>query len=709
MNETLQRSLLSRVIVILAGISTIAPPCRAEPMLIEGFERKLDPARLKTQDAEVTLVKESKSTALRIDLGHKSNWPGITIVAPKGKWDLSAWRSIAIDVRNVGTKEVTLCCRVDNPGANGWKNCNTFQIKLAPGKSGTLAGSFIRKGGADVKLIGMRGYPPEAGGNDTRAIDLQNVTQILLFSPKPKSNRSVLVDNITATEPYKAPKTPAKFLPMIDEFGQYMHRNWPGKTASAEDMKASAAAESKDIGANPGPKDRNEFGGWTGGPQLKATGWFRTEKHAGKWWLVDPKGRLFWSHGIDCVHSRAATPISNREHYFRNLPGAKSMLSKYYGKGSWAPHGYYKDHSPYRTYDFARANLRRKYDDRCATIFAAITHKRLRSWGMNTIANWSDSRIYLMRKTPYVGTIHTNTPKLEGSKGYWGKFHDVFDPEFARAVAKGLAREKGKSANDPMCIGYFVDNELAWGDDVSLALAALVSGPDQPAKKAFIADLKAKYSTIDKLNSVWAAKYKSWGALLASRTAPDKNKARADLRAFYTKTAETYFRIVRDEVKKVAPNQLYLGCRFAWVNDLAAKAAAKYCDVVCYNRYKYSVEDLRIPGNLDKPIVIGEFHFGALDRGMFHTGLRKARNQKHRAELYAAYVRGALRNPLIVGTHWFQYKDQATTGRGDGENYQIGFVDICDTPYPEIIEAARSVGYKMYEYRLKTASPAKQP
>ena len=39
------------------------------------------------------------------------------------------------------------------------------------------------------------------------------------------------------------------------------------------------------------------------------------------------------------------------------------------------------------------------------------------------------------------------------------------------------------------------------------------------------------------------------------------------------------------------------------------------------------------------------------------------------------------------------------TGRGAGENYQIGFVDICDTPYPEIVAASREVGYGMYEYR----------
>jgi len=101
------------------------------------------------------------------------------------------------------------------------------------------------------------------------------------------------------------------------------------------------------------------------------------------------------------------------------------------------------------------------------------------------------------------------------------------------------------------------------------------------------------------------------------------------------------------------------------------------------------------------PIIIGEFHFGALDRGLFHHGLKRAADQQDRADKYAEYVRGAIRNPYIVGTHWFQYQDQATTGRGDGENYQIGFVDIADTPYPETIAASRDIGRTMYEYRLK--------
>jgi hypothetical protein len=102
---------------------------------------------------------------------------------------------------------------------------------------------------------------------------------------------------------------------------------------------------------------------------------------------------------------------------------------------------------------------------------------------------------------------------------------------------------------------------------------------------------------------------------------------------------------------------------------------------------------------VDKPVIIGEFHMGALDRGQFHTGLRSVVDQDQRAEGYRCYVTSALQNPAIVGAHWFQCYDESTTGRFDGENYQIGFLDICDTPYWETVGAARDVGHKLYKIR----------
>jgi hypothetical protein len=667
---------------------------QAHSLVLLDFGGRFDVGSVITSDARVA---PAGAGGLRIETGHKERWPGITLKAPAGKWDLSKYEYVCVDVKNVGAESVTVSCRVDNPGADGNKNCVSDNIALAGGKEGTLTVRIFPvpwKLSKPLELVGMRAAPVYSD-----KVDTSNVTQILVFVNGPRIDHAFEIRNLRAGGSVTVLDSET-FCPFIDEFGQFAHSDWPGKTHSLDELTASIAAELEDREAHPGPADRDKYGGWTAGPKLDATGFFRVQKYQGKWWLVDPEGRLFWSHGVDCVRSENTTPISDREHYFRNLPEPGSPFAEFYGQGAWAPHGYYKDHSPYKTYDFSRANFLRKYGSNWRSKFAVITHHRLQSWGMNTIANWSDADIYLMRRTPYVCTISYNAKTLEGSEGYWGKFYDVFDPSFHDELRNRLASEERKANNDPWCIGYFVHNELAWGDEVSLAVATLISPAEQPAKKVFLEDLKAKYGTIDKLNAAWGTGHATWDALLQSRQAPDKEKAKADLTAFYTRTAETYFQTIRDELRKAAPNQLYLGCRFAWVNDRAARAAAKFCDVVGYNRYSYSVEDHRLPDEIDKPTIIGEFHFGALDRGMFHTGLKKTANQQDRADKYKSYVQGALRNPYIVGTHWFQYKDQATTGRGDGENYQIGFLDICDKPYPEIVAASRKVGYNMYQYRL---------
>jgi hypothetical protein len=679
---------------IAATVSLLTSLSLAEPKVLFDFGAGFDIASVQTSDAAVKLA----GNALQVQTGHAAPWPGITLKAPQGKWDLSGLMQVSMSVKNTGDKPVTVNCRVDNPGADGTKNCITDSITVEPGKSKTLAVKLSSTPwvlSAKLELVGMRGFPERQG-----KLDAANVTQLLLFVTKPSEDYRFEVSKIIAEGTVKALGA-GSFLPFIDEYGQFIHADWPGKIHSEAELMAATTAEQKDLAAHPGPQGWDQYGGWTWGPQLKATGFFRVEKHQNKWWLVDPEGRLFWSHGSDCVNSNISTPITTREKYFRTLPAKDSPFGPFYGRANWAPQGYYKDHLPYETYDFGAANLLRKYGPQWQTTFADLAHQRLRSWGMNTIANWSDGSIYRMKKTPYTATISFSSRNIEGSEGYWGKFHDVFDPSFAANLDRAVAQHKGQAIGDPWCIGFFVHNELGWGDDTSLAVAALKSPADQPAKKQFVADLTAKYKTIDKLNQAWGGNYASWDDLLNSTKDPDKKKAREDLTAFYTKIAETYFKTIRDKLASAAPGQLYLGCRFAWANDLAVAAAVKYCEVIAYNRYERSVEAFRIPAGADKPVIIGEFHFGALDRGMFHTGLVPTADQNDRAALYRSYVQGALRNPLIVGTAWFQFRDQATTGRGDGENYQIGLLDVCDSPYPETIAAVRDVGYSIYEYRLK--------
>ena len=420
-----------------------------------------------------------------------------------------------------------------------------------------------------------------------------------MFVSRPTEDHRFEIDEVRAAGSYTPPTawvTDAEpFLPFIDTFGQYRHKDWPGKVHSVAELQQRREEEAGDLAATPGPKDWDRYGGWAAGPQLEATGFFRTQKHNGRWWLVDPDGRLFFSHGIDCVRMIDTTPIEERDTWFEDFPGDRPEFAEFVSSG-YALKGHYAGRTP-RCFSFAAANMKRKYGDDWRQAYADTAHTRLRSWGLNTIANWSDSSVFLMRRTPYTDTLGSSGAKrIEGSEGYWGKFVDVFDPSFADSLRRAMEAKKGASANDPWCIGYFSDNEMSWGDETSLALAALQSPADQAAKKEFIADLKAKYGDVATLNAAWGTTHGSWRDLLDGRNAPDKAKAREDLTAFYTKTAETYFRTVRDGIKAVAPNQLYLGCRFAWVNDVVAKAAATYCDVVSYNLYRRSVADFQYPG-----------------------------------------------------------------------------------------------------------------
>ncbi len=682
------KSVLCGIVFALAIIGS----AQAADQVLDGF----DLANIAATDAQVT----TNGAALRIVTGHEQTWPGIRLPAPDGHWDLSPFAEVALRVKNAGNAPITVYCRVDNPGADGTQHCVTDSTTVPPGQTDTLTVPLKRAtdNTLDGKLFGMRGYPVAPGGPDT--IDPTNITQLLVFVSKPAQDHKFEISNVAATGTYTPPTawiTDANpFLPFIDTFGQYNHKNWPGKTQSLADLAAKREQEAADLAAHPGPGGWDKYGGDANGPQLKATGFFRTEKIGGKWWLVDPDGHRFFSHGIDCVRALDATPAEERSTWFADFPGDQPEFKEFFSE-AYCLKGHYAGRT-IKCFSFSGANLRRKYGADWKTAYPELIQRRLRSWGLNTIGNWSDGATCRLRRTPYTDTIGShNVRQIEGSEGYWGKFADVFDPGFTSSLRDAMDGKKGTSAGDPWCLGYFSDNEMSWGDDTSLAVAVLKSPADQAAKQVFIADLKARYGDIAKLNAVWGTTHASWDDLLQTRTAPDVQKASADLGAFYTRLAEQYFRTVRDTIKAVAPSQLYLGCRFADSNDRAALAAAKFCDVVSFNLYRRSVANFQFPGGADVPVIIGEFHLGALDRGLFHPGLVPVANQAERAEAYASYVSGALQHPQIVGTHWFQYQDEPTTGRSyDGENYQIGFVDVADTPYAETIAASRSVGASLY-------------
>ncbi|WP_165228387.1 beta-agarase [Aquisphaera insulae] len=640
-----------------------------------------------------------------------AEWPNIRFPAPGGKpWDWSG-RSFALELRNLDAEELEVHVRVDDdPSADGIRHCRTGHATLPPRQTTTLTLPLSK---VDPMAHGMRALPGASSARELtvfgdETFNPSHITMFQVFLHGPARARSLEIRSASIV-----PAASSSLEGIVDGFGQYARADWPGKVHSVADLKARHEAEAADLRAHPAPSDRDRFGGWKDGPRERAGGFFRTTYRDGRWWLVDPEGAPFVSLGVDVVTMGEQTIVEKRESMFASLPGRADPLARHFGMAFGIHSGPVKQG---RTFSFYAANLERVYGRDAFRPWRERTLERLPSWGFNTIGNWSDPRFYKNGKVPYTATanIDGNHARVSSGSDYWGKMHDPFDPQFALDVKASLARVVPKVKGDEWCIGYFVDNELSWGGfgdqagRVGLAIGALGASADgSPAKRAIVGLLRAKYTEIARLNAAWKAEIADWKALEAPwHPAGSQSKwtdaMRDDLRAFVTEFARTYFRTIRDELKAQDPDHLYLGCRFAWRTEEAIAAAAEICDVVSFNIYERKVDPAKwgFLNGLKKPAIIGEFHVGALDRGMFHTGLVSASSQDERAAIYREYVGSVLDHPALVGCHWFQYVDEPITGRSyDGENYNIGFLSVTDTPYPELVAAAREVHAKAYSRR----------
>jgi hypothetical protein len=531
-------------------------------------------------------------------------------------------------------------------------------------------------------------------------LDLSKITAFQIFLSRPTKSEELIFEEawLFGKDGVAAP------LPFVDAFGQYIHEDWPGKLKEESEFAERRDAEAKALQDAPAPASHDSYGGWADGPKREATGWFRTEKIDGKWWLVTPEGRLFFSVGPDCVGTWQRTFVEGRDAWFAELPPREGdPLSAFYGYQKGAHSGADIINGEGATFGHYPANVMRKYGETWQEDWRVNTYARLQAWGFNTIANWSQADVVENSPMPYVvGTSIGGVRHVEGGTGYWAKMMDVFAPEFQEKADGAMAWAGGKHGKRPQCIGYYVDNELAWSGIIK---GVLNSPLEQPARQAFIAQLQEQYTDIAGLNAAWVTEAADWDAL---RTPASNKTVQKDLDAFLYQFAKRYFEGVKAACRKSAPNQLYLGCRFAGRPPPAVeKACVETVDVVSYNLYYHYIPTHKWTGkdDLGKPIIIGEFHFGALDRGMFHTGLVAADSQAERAANYQRYIRSVADHPAFVGAHWFQYVDESITGRWfDGENYNIGFIDVTDTPYPEMVEAATAVHGELYSRRWQSGT-----
>jgi hypothetical protein len=668
---------------------------------------KLSTYSLETGDGvEAKCVKTNRNNALQFTCDGNLKAPFMVIVDRTKSWKLSRYHYLAADITNPGKDSVLAEIRLD---ANGWLNQG---LVIPSGATKTIRIDIPQDSLPEYyqkKIIGIYNLPDGIIKTERKTDSIKKISFLIIC---PEKETTIYISNIRGEGRIIFPtekKLKEDYFPLVDEFGQYRHTDWALKTHNLDELKKSIETEQSDIRNHPKPAYWDKYGGWLKGPRFKVTGNFRTEKVNGKWWLVDPDGYLFWSHGMGSVNlDEGAAVITDREFYFTSLPDSVKYRD-FYSTGWRAPFGYYKDRDT-RSFDEISWNMMRKYGTNWKEKVIDLASIRLLSWGQNTFGAWTSSEIFLESKIPYTPIIMIGSRKLEGSEGHWYKYADPYDTSLTKNLTRKINAIK-KSTTDPYCIGYYVDNEITWGDSTSVARWTIASPSDQPAKIVMLDFLKKKYQNIVKLNRNWGTRFVSWDDFM-NNTQP-LNIRNKDTQEFTLIAINEYFKQVRNILKKLAPGKLYLGPRLDFhfypseknLNDWDSRnnwivnISAQYCDVVSFNRYRHSAADIR-PGDADKPVLIGEWHHIPLEKGSFYM------NQEHfaeslqlRAEKYDYFIRSCLNNPYIVGAHYFQFLDQPTVGRADGENFSCGFLNICDRPYDEMVNISRKTGNELYRTR----------
>ncbi|WP_143873724.1 agarase [Catenovulum sediminis] len=689
---------------------------------------------------------------------------------PEKPWDWSNYSefNIAVDIKNLSDESVQVYISLtDEAGVKEDMEITgsrarslTRAVNLGKGEEGTyfliIEGKFVdTDAGIREKPLPWQTDEEMFVTRFGKKVDLSRITEVAFFVRGNLSDKQIEINNIRLRANPEYNKDYLRNL--VDKFGQNAKQDYPHKIDDLKELKNAANQELAELKSGGLMADRSRFGGWKNGPKLESTGYFRVEKIDGRWWMVDPDGYLFFSHGPANVRMANLTTLTGidfkdekvryidptrvtpedsvgivsvsdeirktkyvsselRHNMFTWLPDYDDPMAKHYSYRREVHKGPLKSGE---TFSFYRANLERRYGDNFEEKWQQVTLDRMNNWGFTSFGNWVDPAFYPNQQVPYFanGWIIGDFKTLSSEHDVWAPLPDPFDPEFARRAKITIDVIAEEIKGSPWCAGIFIDNEKSWGmpegtidQRYGVIISTLArSDADSPTKAHFTEYLKGKHNSIEQFNKAWGLDLANWQAVSqgVKLSAPYTDALTADLSYMLESLSDQYFKVVHDTLEKALPNHLYMGARMAnfGMPKETIKASVTYSDVLSFNIYEEGVqpEEWGFLTEIDLPVVIGEFHIGSTtDAGLFHAGLVQSDNQADRAQMYLDYMHSVVAHPNFVGAHWFQYIDSPITGRAfDGEPYNVGFVSTTDIPYPHMVDAIKDFMGDIYPKRFK--------
>ena len=546
-----------------------------------------------------------------------------------------------------------------------------------------------------------------AGG---KPCNIEDIDSIIVTTRKGRNYEGLKINEIYVTK--KLPDLTVNGETVVDMFGQWKDIDSEEKFKTSEEIAEYLKGEyewakSHNEYLNP---DFDCYGGWKK-LNFGAKGHFYKHFDGRRYWLVDPLGNAFFSNGVCYAHRTGIYgKVNNMENWFDYLPPkddelfgecwttAKDIPEFVKRNGLEAANGIL-------LYNFARANAIRVFGkDKWFDAWVTINTARMKQWGFNTISvgvnDYKDERTdeYLEKaKIPYCITMQ-DFPKT--SVSLFRDFPDVFSEEY-ETLSESYAKKLTSKVNDPYFIGYFVTNEPEWlfQRDVNIAERVFLSDIKTASKTALIKWIKAKYQDINLLNEAWSTSFNSFEELyIPFKVDFDNKTVETDFNDMFDLLFQKYSEVPSKHLRQVAPNAINLGMRYASY-DASCYAEKQNFDAFSFNCYSRSVGEIlkNVENSIKVPYIIGEWHIGAADSKLMSNALVNAINQAERGIACHEYVRNCLISKKCIGSHYFEFNDQPVLGRFDGENMQIGLVDVCLKPYKETIEQFQKINNQMYE------------
>lgn len=495
----------------------------------------------------------------------------------------------------------------------------------------------------------------------------------------------------------------------VDRYGQSATKDFPWKVRSDEELRQDIEKQRAALRPFEGPA-LDRFGGLAGSGAklgLKATGYFHVARAGGRWVFVTPEGNAFFQLGVCTLNIiDDYTVVKGREGVYEWLPAAEGEFAT-----AWRP-------STSGVMSFYIANWIRKYGRPFSLEeWTGQAVERVRAWGFNSGGAFSTFTETMRKENfPHVSSLPVRSEdKIKNLPGKIGAatIMDPFAPENVAALDKAFAKNVAPRANDPLLIGYFVSNEQHFEHLPKLLPGYKAS--KVPAKARLVEWLREKYGDIAKFNAAWnpARPFASFDHLLEEPLFVRSDAGAEDMRDFTSVFLEAYYRLIHDTFKKHDPNHLLLGSRWTPAtarNEYIVRAGGKYLDVVSINYYGYFLDREfleKVNAWSGRPILLSEWHYSAgSEMGL---GGNKVASQKERGLGYRHYTERAASIPVVIGHEWFSYGDMAITGRWfsgfNGQNDNIGLVNVADRFYDDLVAAARETNARVYKIMFEGEPP----